>query len=282
MDKEKYKQKIHHFVERLRAESPEMYAYLVEEVNRITNHTEISKIEHYLGLDYGLDNVPLANLNNGEIDYSFIEVKSVRKGLESDYREMMRYRYGCRSHKADFYEYCKYAHFQLEALTNYFMEIWSTPDDSDLANFELAKSNIHKNWPFDSEPNYGYDNTKKIESIPYNTKIIAILTFFNISKDFISHPDYIYYNLWDVLDNIRNVRNDCSHRGESQSLNMQNAIDDFENSKKLKTTSTGKSQVYDFSGRTKVKYYLWLRSTPWDDVIKALTIYVSALKKSLD
>ncbi len=279
-DNEQNKLKLHLLVEKLRTSDSELLDYLRQEINRATDSNPLEKIEHYLGLDFELDDVDVTKLGNGKIDYSFISDKRVLIGIESDYREMMRYRYGCRSHKEDFYEYCKYAHFQLEALTNYFMEIWSTPDDSDIADVELAKINILKNWPDEKKPDM--DSKEQIDEIPYNTKIRAIIEFLNLNSCIISHPDYIYYNLRDVVDNIRNVRNDLSHRGESQSTDMQNAIDDFESSKTLKTTSTGKSNVYDFTGRWKVKYYLWLRSTPWDDVISVLCKYSTAIKQKLD
>ncbi len=279
-DNEQNKLKLHLLVEKLRTSDPELLDYLRQEVNGINGSNSLEKIEHYLGLDYELDDIDVSKLSDGKIDYSFISDKRVRRGLESDYREMMRYRYGCRSHKEDFYEYCKYAHFQLEALTNYFMAIWSTPDDSDIADVELAKTNILENWPDEKKPDIA--SKEQIDEIPYNTKTRAIIEFLNLNSCIISHPDYIYYNLREVVENIRTVRNDTSHRGESQSLDMQSAIDDFESSKTLKTTSTGKSKVYDFSGKWKVKYYLWLRSTPWDDVISVLCKYSTAIKQQLD
>ena len=59
----------------------------------------ISHIEKYLGLDYYIDAM------ESIIDYAFISENEVRDKLISDNREMMRYRYGTRSHKVDFEEF---------------------------------------------------------------------------------------------------------------------------------------------------------------------------------
>ena len=47
---------------------------------------KLDKIEKYLSLDYGIDDVV-------NPDYSFITDVQVRDTLNSDYREMLRYRY---------------------------------------------------------------------------------------------------------------------------------------------------------------------------------------------
>ena len=284
MDKEQYKQRLHELVERLKTQNPDLFAYLQQEVNTTiiskVSESRIENIEKYLGLDYKLDGIKPEEATAGTINYSFITDITLRDQLTSDFREMMRYRYGTRSHKADFYEYSKYAHFQLEALTNFFMEAWSL-NDCDEVDIEIAKQNILNNWTEKYAPSL-YDTQKSIEDIPYQTKIKAILQFLKIKDKMISHPEYIFYNISDVIENIRKTRNACSHRGVHFYQTIDDAIDDFERHKSLRNSSTGKSTLYDFSANWEVKYYLWLRSEPWKDVIYALHVFTTTLQQELE
>ena len=75
----------------------------------------LHKIESYLSLDFKIDSELLE-------DYSFITDEGVKRQLLSDYREMLRYQFGTRSHKVDFLEFCRYAHLQTEMLINYYLE----------------------------------------------------------------------------------------------------------------------------------------------------------------
>lgn len=75
----------------------------------------LQKIESYLSLDFKIDSELLE-------DYSFITDEGVRRQLLTDYREMLRYQFGTRSHKVDFLEFCRYAHLQTEMLINYYLE----------------------------------------------------------------------------------------------------------------------------------------------------------------
>ena len=75
----------------------------------------LQKIESYLSLDFKIDSELLE-------DYSFITDEGVRRQLLTDYREMLRYQFGTRSHKVDFLEFCRYAHLQTEMLINYNLE----------------------------------------------------------------------------------------------------------------------------------------------------------------
>ena len=80
------------------------------------DNAKISDIEKYLGLDYMLDSA------TPDIDYLYINDNNVRNQLTSDYREMLRYRYGVRSHRVDFAEFCRYAMLQIEQLINYYYQ----------------------------------------------------------------------------------------------------------------------------------------------------------------
>ena len=287
MDKDKFKKRLHELVKQLKEQEPDLFAYLQQEVNaldtKMASVSRIDKIEEYLGLDDKLDSINPTDITAGKLDYTFVDIPPLRNQLISDFREMMRYRYGTRSHKSDFYEYCKYAHFQLEALTNYFMEVWSTPDEPEDAqpDLELAQKNIIANWK-EKYPVTFHDTIKSIEDIPYQNKVKPILSFFNIKDTLISNPPYIFYNMSDVVDYIRKTRNACSHRGVQLSQIINDAIDDFEVHKALRTSATGRTQLYDFSANWEVKYYLWLRSTSWDDVATALKLFVTTMHAHLE
>ena len=214
MDKEKYKERLHTFVLELKSQDPELLEFLRNEIDYSLPQSRIDKIEKYLGLDYKLDTINPDNTLFSEIDYAFISDDALRDQLISDFREMMRYRYGCRSHREDFVEYCKYAHFQLEGLTNYFMDLWCHPNSNEkLTKIEKVKTNIINNWIWDKPPK-NIDNWLTIYDVDYNTKITAILNFSNLNKRKID-GDWIPT----IVKNIRLVRNGINHRGEPTTQN---------------------------------------------------------------
>ena len=75
----------------------------------------LDKITTYLSLDYDLDTKDFP-------DYSFIGEESVQETLLADFREMLRYQYGTRSHWIDFLEFCRFGVLQAEMLINFFFE----------------------------------------------------------------------------------------------------------------------------------------------------------------
>ena len=153
--------------------------------------TKLLDIEKYLGLDYKLDStIP-------NIDFSFVKEPFVRDQLFSDYREMLRYRYGVRSHKVDFSEYCRYAMLQVEQLLNYYFQ---NKFDS---NEELI-TYINDN---------SFAKIDKFESIKAISLAIKLSAF---SKN-------VKRKHCESLDFAREVRNEQSHRsteGEAQLLCM--------------------------------------------------------------
>ena len=142
----------------------------------------ISHIEKYLGLDYYIDAM------ESIIDYAFISEIEVRDKLISDNREMMRYRYGTRSHKVDFEEYCRYAQLQAEMLLNYFY----TVKDGSIPNII---SHIKQYNPKASIS----DNNTSLSSISFSVKLWAYDCEFKI-------------NIRETFDHVREVRNSQSHR----------------------------------------------------------------------
>ena len=148
------------------------------------DNARIEKIEKYLGLDYGVDSI------KSTIDYSFVKMDDVRDQLISDYREMMRFRYGTRYHKIDFDEFCRYAHLQAEMLLNYYYDVMNH------SNLEAIKRHIKEH----NKDAY-LDKAKNLGSIPYATKLWAFKEEFKI--------DYLL-NI--TLQDIKDVRNKLSHR----------------------------------------------------------------------
>ncbi len=61
------------------------------------NNDSISNIERYLAIDYNIDEMAT------QIDYSFVKDEVLRLKLETDWREMLRYRCGVRKHEPDFF-----------------------------------------------------------------------------------------------------------------------------------------------------------------------------------
>lgn len=155
---------------------------------------KVSKIEKYLALDYDQDSA------SSTIDYSKIEDTEARKQLESDNREMMRYRYGTRAHKIDFTEFCKYAHFQAEMLMNYLYEpFWGKTMDDCIRH-------ILKYNPKGKE--YIHGSPQTVTEIPYATKLYAFNNEF--SQEYKSEE---YFQA--TFNFLRKMRNENSHRGES-------------------------------------------------------------------
>lgn len=269
-------------------------ATIVAPVSASMPDERISKIEEYLALDRKLDDISPAGTKYKEVTYSFIKDVAVRDMLVSDFREMMRYRYGTRSHKVDFMEFCKYAHFQLEGLVNYFMEAWSL-DDDDKVNIEIAKDNILENWPRKLDAPTFRKDLKTIEDIDYFQKVTAIITFLEINSNVISRIQYetpffsdkvqIVNYLSEVVSYIRRTRNELSHRGKIKKKNIDALIEQFECQKQPQKDAVG-NWVYPFNTQNQndkdVKYYMWYKYTPWNDVIHAIQIIETAAKKVLD
>lgn len=172
---------------------------------------DISNIEKYLGLDFYIDS------KNSTVDYSFIDEEDVRDQLVSDNREMMRYRYGTRSHKIDFPEFCRYAHMQAEMLINYFYDV----DDGH--DFNAIVEHIREyNSRFDSR---FISSAKKVEEIPFRAKWFAFSYEFKmlVCYPIISTETNPKMSVYDIIDNTREVRNEINHRG----LNGKNYTSPF-------------------------------------------------------
>ncbi len=88
--------------------------WLLLDLMRRFGSEKVKQIEEYLALDYTIDEIAIG------IDYSFVKDDILRIKLNSDWREMLRYRCGVGQHGVNFGVFCKFAHFQAEGMVNYY------------------------------------------------------------------------------------------------------------------------------------------------------------------
>ena len=270
---EKNRKEILNYIDKI-----EQYAkanpWLMDELRRRfrdnTKTGSIINIEKYLGLDYNIDSA------NSNIDYSFVSDTITLEQLISDNREMMRYRYGVRSHKIDFDEFCRFAHLQVESLVNYYYKV--TCDD-----FISAKNKILEN----NQNAKISDEYPQIESVAFAYKIKACITelFPPMQKGgwFSKDGQFVFDN----LSHVKEVRNTQSHRGKQNNyrifiVNYQKKAKEFglpwneqrQNFDwKLLMQNEQQQEIYDLIFKTEQTQYvfcLWYLNKPFDDVIKAI------------
>lgn len=163
------------------------------------------------------DNSIIYKLNNIEnfldingiqtMDYTDIEDESVRIQLIADNIQMQKYRLGKVNQRVDFEHFCKYAHFQVEELVNYYFHKSYNTFNEIVAEFEKKSMSIN--------------NAKKIEEIPYYQKQQIISNKISIIYNQLGIERKI--NFRDVFYKINDIRNQLSHRS---SLNIQKNDDD--------------------------------------------------------
>ena len=234
----------------------------------------IANIEKYLGLDFYVDT------KTSNVDYSFIKLPDVKAQLISDNREMMRFRYGTRYHKINFAEFCRYAHFQIEMLLNYYYNIANKSD------LNSIKEQIKK---YNQKKADDVEKANSLESISYSIKLWAFLTeFFNNTNDY-----YIY-------NYLRNVRNELSHRSVTEdkiSINSyQQSLKDqgFILNKKGNVSLNWKnkeaekdlkelynSKIKDSNKYKQYTYLIWYYGTPFNDIVNGLNRIASVISTIL-
>ena len=225
----------------------------------VYDEERIVRIEKYLGFDFYVDT------KTSNVDYSFIKLPDVKAQLISDNREMMRFRYGTRYYEIDFAEFCRYAHFQIEMLLNYYYDI---ANKSDL-------NSIKEQIKYYNPTAVGVEKAKSLGAISYSTKLWAFNKEYRID-----------YNLY---ENLRKVRNELSHRSVSEDkisidsyqkhlkeqglpLNKKGDVSldwkDKEADKELKGLFN--SQIKNSEDFKHYKYLIWYYATPFDDVVNGL------------
>lgn len=242
----------------------------VYDVERIAN------IEKYLGLDFSVDT------KTSNVDYSFIKLPDVKAQLISDNREMMRFRYGTRYHEIDFAEFCRFAHFQIEMLLNYYYDIAYKSDlnsiKQDIKDYNPKAKN--------------YENAKSLGAISYLTKLY---TFTNKLKA-LKNGLWIDVNL---CKNLSTVRNELSHRSVTEvkisidsyqkhlkekglPLNKKGYVSlnwkEEEADKKLKELYNQIKNTQDFKDYESL---VWYDGQPFDDIVNGLKRIASVISTIL-
>ena len=228
----------------------------------------ISHIEKYLGLDYYVDSM------ESIIDYTFINEDVVRDKLISDNREMMRFRYGTRSHKVDFEEFCRYAQLQAEMLLNYF---YSNTEDS----IQNIISHIKQ---YNPKANIS-DNNTSLSSISFSVKLWAYDSEFKI-------------NIRESFDHVREVRNNQSHRTPQKedfsieayqkklldwkiSLKTDGTFDWFQTKQNNLAYNIYESRVKNTKDFALYNYLIWYINKPYDDIVEKLKSLAASVKNNL-
>lgn len=209
---------------------------------------KLDKIEKYLSLDYGIDDVV-------NPDYSFIADAQIRDTLNSDYREMLRFRYGTREHSINFGEFARYANLQMEMLVNYYyVKVYGDDQKAILSALQA--------------------NDPKIAFLSLHAKINGLIWEFN----------WNYYDIRDML-NIIKVRNEESHRSPGTlSIEISNKEKEFDNLRTKKSLSPSEIQMRD-ELKQKIgslkKFKRWLDPLPFDEVSAAIKKLSDRIKDQL-
>ncbi len=149
---------------------------------------ELGSIEKYI--DEGL--IPI-------IDYGKISDERVKFQLERDAIEMGKSRLSNYSGTISFEKFCKYAHFQIEELINYYYHKVSNGD------VEVAKDKIRQyNIKFNDQMGNNGPPYSSISSIPHSVKQFAVSNSLGFKKN---------YSI--TIRNIGKVRNVELHRDSS-------------------------------------------------------------------
>ena len=242
----------------------------VYDVERIAN------IEKYLALDFYVDT------KTSNVDYSFITLPDVKAQLISDNREMMRFRYGTRYHEIDFAEFCRYAHFQIEMLLNYYYDIAYKSDLNSITK-DINKYN----------PDGIYNKkTSSLGGIPYTVKLYAFKNKLKALKN----------GLWidvNLCKNLSTVRNELSHRSVTEvkisidsyqkhlkekglPLNKKGYVSlnwkEEEADKKLKELYNQIKNTQDFKDYESL---VWYDGQPFDDIVNGLKRIASVISTIL-
>lgn len=236
-------------------------------VDNSQNEARIRSIEKYLGLDYYVDDM------NPIIDYSFIEDDIVRAQLISDCREMMRFRYGTRYHEILFEEFCRYAQLQAEMLLNYFYSKKNNDLDA------IKQHIIHYNSKAE------LSNYTKLEAIPFNIKLWAFNAEYQL-------------NVYKVLTNVREVRNEQSHRSSNKEFDFRAYQQELirmgiplYNSGYVNTKDLVNNMVLNNVFNTTIKdsekykkyiFFVWMNDKPYDSIIDSLNTLKNTIAQQIN
>lgn len=277
---DQHKENLRKLLDFLEAEiihKPENRWFVDELYNRLphkpTPHSEdYSKIEKYLGLDYRLDSAqPI-------FDYSFISNEYLRNCFTADCREMLRYRYGTRAHGIDFPEFCRYALLQAERALNLYLQ--------KLGNLPTIISHIKTH----NTKAKGLDEAKSLDSISFAVKLWAFCSEFGLLPVF------------NILDRVREVRNQQSHGGANSECNdeffhrhnlylinngyplLSNGWVNWEGLKESNSELFQKYEKevhYTFAHKRYISL-AWQRQLPFEEVVAALELMIIVVSRNVN
>lgn len=224
------------------------------------NDERIGKIEKYLGLDYSVDS------QKSTADYSFVKMDDVRNQLVSDNREMMRFRYGTRYHEIDFDEFCRYALLQSEMLLNYYYDVTCQSDLNAIID-HIKRYNPQAE---------GIDKVPSLSSISFIIKLWAFKNEHGMGS-----------NLSYMLSNVRDVRNDQSHRAitkahfdieayqaKLKSYGIPLYANGFVNTRLMENNPNAKAkydkEIYPSKQYKQYRFALWYKNKPFEEIIEAI------------
>ena len=219
---------------------------------------EIRRIKEYLSLDFGIDQEDLE-------DYAFVSDKDVRLQLLTDYREMLRFQFGTRSHRIDFLEFCRYAHLQVEMLVNYYFE---TAFNGNFGMMIDAMKEQYANFKV-------AEKASNISEVFFKSKLFYLMNIFGWARNDIS----VYLNVYEV-------RNRQSHRSLRSNKDLIKEV-----RKLLKNPSFRRSDgLVDYSiatssiGSEKMNEYwfqVWFDRLPFKEVTSSLRTLADAIQAAI-
>lgn len=195
------------------------------------------------------DQYLIINPNAILINYDDIPDEKVRTKLKADCFEMARHRLGRGNHRHghDFEEFCRYAHFQIEEIINYYyIKKFG-------ADFKAMQSDIINNTPSE-------DIKKQIAKIPDPNRISIKFKIFAISTKFALGAEFL-----NTLVKICNTRNELSHRSSLTIESDDEMLVKFQK-EKGPIDSLPITEIND-----KIQTILFKREEAWDKVFDVIT-----------
>lgn len=279
-----YLKKLLDFLQRRIINKPENTWFVDELRGMLSTHNQhciqpkengiLNKIEKYLALDYQLDD------SHTIIDYSFVKNDYIRKCLDADCREMLRYRYGLRGHIKNFEEFCRFAFMQVERIINAYYNLCGNTMSERIVH--LQQFNPKYSPAKDKLPN-------SIEGIPFNFKLYAFNTELQVGIG--------VYNIVDRLSKIRNYQSHGAtinsdevlfneHRDKLSRQGYPLRIDSLVDWNALKNNYPTLYNLYNntIKNSPEHKRYIeicWQKTIPYDDVIWALNQMVIIARRFL-
>lgn len=243
-----------------------------------TSNQDIKNIEKYLALDYKLDTIQT------HVDYSFIKDEYLRDCFESDWREMLRYRFGTRRHIIEFKEFCRYAMLQIERVLNYY---YFTKGRDIKERVEYIQN---YNKPYKPKDKNGNELLPpNVEAIPFSIKFWALDQEFKLDK-----------NLKKIIERIARIRNAQSHGSPQPSadevffnehkaylirlgfpLKNNGLVDWKELSKSSERNAVYNNTIKNTPEHQRYIELQWELQQPFDEALTALSTFIAIISSKL-